>query len=379
MLRKISFLLLTVFICVSMSSCWNYRSITVLDIVSGIAIDKDDKSGLYQITMEIANVSSSGENSVESIYAVTEGTTLFDAGRNSKKKLSNKFFLGNMQVLIISSDLAKTEGIAALIDGILRDNEPRETMNIVISQEKTAKEVLCAKGLDTMTTSYEIRNIVENDNKITSSTRNTQLYDAYNAINGTGIPLILPAFRCVPSEDGEEKNLELNGVAFFNDDRLAGFLSPEDTKYILMLSNEAKGGAFNFNFREDIVYDVSAEIRKCYTKTSFDYHDQRLKISLSVDSDMKLIEMKESLTVTEEVKDDIEKNASETLKFRIEAIIKKAQNEHKIDIFGFENILYRDNNKLWKQLEKDWKNVFENADISVDAFIRISDTGIIRR
>ena len=79
------------------------------------------------------------------------------------------------KVLIISKDIIKRDGLSLIIDSFIRDIEARETMNIVISNEATAKELLNTDGVTDPVVSFEMERIIKSDNKSVGSTKNVLL------------------------------------------------------------------------------------------------------------------------------------------------------------------------------------------------------------
>ena len=61
--------------------------------------------------------------------------------------------------------IAEEDGINSIIDVFLRDGEGRETFNLVVSQQNSAKDLLKCEGTDEKVVSYEIREILDKDNK----------------------------------------------------------------------------------------------------------------------------------------------------------------------------------------------------------------------
>jgi len=160
-------------------------------------------------------------------------------------------------------------------------------------------------------------------------------------------------------------------------DRLVGYLSADETNYFLIAVNDIKGGSFNFGLEPNTNNDMSLEIRKSRTSHKFTYRDGRLKIHFKIKNNMNLIEMKKPLDIlAKDVRERIEKRSAEELTKRIEAVIYKAQNEFKSDIFSFGNMLYKSDPKLWSQLEADWNNHFCNAEIEIEAETKLINTGI---
>lgn len=204
MRKKTALLLGVLSLCLLLSGCWDYLGLDQIDIVTGVAVDKDERSGFYQLSFEIVDPTTSNKDGgVEPALVEAQGVTLFDAIYNAKMRLTNQLYFGSMQVLIISHQLAQDEGIQPIIDVFLRDGEQRETLNVLISEEESARDILSQKGIDNAIVSYMIKQIVDEDQKITSSTKNAQLYMVYRDIKGEGRSLVLPVIRRIDNNEDE--------------------------------------------------------------------------------------------------------------------------------------------------------------------------------
>ncbi len=362
--------------CASLSGCWDYRGLDEIDIVTGIAVDKDT-SGVYRLTIEIVDTHGSAkEGDLGAKYVEAEGETLFNAIRNSKKRLINKLYGGNMQTLVISRQIAETEGVSVILEEMLRDGEPRETMSVVISQEETAKAILLAEGIDSKIISYEIHDMVEEDNRVTAATVNMPLYKAYNAIKGTGNSLTLPAVHCVQNDD--ETVVEGNGIALFEGDKLIGFLPSKNSIYYLFFKNEVKGGVISFPVsRSDD--SVSLEIKDCKTNVDVSVQDGQAFVALSIDIKLNVMEIKSQLSISQaSQRKALEQQTAEFLQTSIAGFFKEVQNQNKIDIFGFGRQLYQKTPDLWVAIEDDWNELFQNADIQIKVDAKIQSAGVLK-
>ena len=72
----------------------------------------------------------------------------------------------------------------------------------------------------------------------------------------------------------------------------------------------------------------------------------------------------------------IEKAWSSSLKKDLTKVIKKVQSKWQADIFGFGNLIYKNNPKTWKKQEKNWNSkYFPNLNIKVKTDLKIDATG----
>jgi spore germination protein KC len=367
-----------IFSCMPLYGCWDYVGLNEIGIAIGLAIDKDTSTNMYKLTYEIIDLQkSSKDQGTQTTLVESEGKTLFEAVRNAKSKSATKMFFGSMEVLIISEQIAKEESIKKCIDLFLRDAEPRETINVVISQEPTAKALLKVKGITNSITSTEIKTIIKKDHKITSKTGDIEMFEVYELLNDSGRQLTLPAFHVTMNND--KQTVESNGIALFNSDKLIGYLSPEETFYFLFITNEVMGGVFVLEDGDHSM--VSLEINKNKTKSSYQYDEKKDNFTVTIEIQMEVF-LGEYNICSDELDnytiEKIQKKADKELSKQIKNIIQKVQMEYISDIFGFGNLVYRKDPKLWAEVSKNWNKYFTEIEIEVKSQIHITNTGFMK-
>ena len=129
--------LIIISLCILLSGCWNYRELNTIHIASGLAIDKSDESGLYDISVEVVNIKDTDmDPNIESQIIESQGEAVFDAIRNMIRISSKKLYFGHATSLIISEDMAR-EGILPALEWLARDQEPRLGIEVFISRSKS--------------------------------------------------------------------------------------------------------------------------------------------------------------------------------------------------------------------------------------------------
>ncbi|MCX7714884.1 MAG: Ger(x)C family spore germination protein [Clostridia bacterium] len=377
--RKAIILLIAVLSTFLTSGCWNYRGLNEMAIVSGLAIDKGEDARGYKLSFEILDLGgSSKEGGVKTKFVESTGNTIFDAIRNAKKKTESKLYFGNARIIILNDKLARDEDISQLMDVFLRANEVRETTNVVIAKNMSAGKAISSKTLTNAITSFELQKIIAEDNKNTASTMDNQLYKIYNILKAPGESLVLPAISEV--QNGKEPVLEIDGLAVFNGERLAGYLTPEESKYYLFAANAIKGGLLTLSVENQNADSLSLEIVKNKTKVKNVYDGERIKLIIQTETDAYLNELAENINVLDEKQiNEVCLKEEEKLSYLISSTIKKVQNDYKTDIFGFGNKIYKHNTKLWQQVGSDWDEFFGSAEIEVKSKINILNTDSIKK
>ncbi len=366
--RMTAFFLALLFV---LNGCWNYRSLNDIALVAGMAVDMDPESKEYKLAFEIVDLNGDIASSGPKAKLIeSRGKTIFDAVRNAKKRLEKRLFFGNAQVLVMSEEIAKDGHIMHLIDWFLRDAELRETAHVIVSQEKTAAEILNVKGVNNAVVAYEIENIVTDDKTATSSTSDLMLYQIYNTLHAEGLSLTLPAFHKVIN-DGEPA-CEVNGSAVFKEQILLGYLTPEESKYLLFVLDEVKGGILTLSAKGHEQDDVSLEISQNKTKQSFSVEDGKLKVTVDTETNVYLAEIASEFDALDEEKvTSLEAAAGAKLKQGIEDMIRKVQSEYRSDIFGFGNTIHKKNSKLWSSISGYWEDLFPTLEVTVHSKISI--------
>lgn len=374
-MNRFLLLLLIIFICFSLIACWNYRELDSIYIVSGLAIDKNKETGLYDVSVEVVNIKDTDfEPNINSQIIEFSGEAVFEAVRDMIRASSKKLYFGHATTLVVSEDVAK-EGILPAIDWIARDQEPRLSIEVFISREETAKEILDTKSLATDIRLFEIDTMVSQNRNIIE----VPVLQVYELINQLAIPKthsVLPTI-IIASVHGNQTNV-LSGGAVLNKDRLEGYLSEEDILPYLFIRDNAKSGQIkvhNDNSHKDIII---LEIFDNTTKIDYTLYGDNIKFYVKTNTEVSIGELNTKVDYISELgRNELRSLAEESLKSDIEGIIKKVQDEFGLDIFGFGNLIRKRDPKVWKQIEKDWDTIFREIDVQVDCNINIRNSGHI--
>lgn len=182
---------LTVLLLVSLTGCWNYREIEQLYVVSGFAVDKSP-NGKYLIAAETVDIKTGDKESklAPKIFSA-EGETILDAARNIIKISGQRLYWSHAKIVIISQEAAK-EGILQVLDLINRDTEPRLELNLMVSKEKTARELFLAKNTATKIQGFEMDKMIKAQKSLSKAPK-AEVYQLINLLSSESGAAILPA------------------------------------------------------------------------------------------------------------------------------------------------------------------------------------------
>ncbi len=355
--------------------CWNYKDIEKSLLVTGFAIDKNEQKGKYQLTMEILDFEMSGKEAKQSTKIIeSEGKTIFDAIRNAISIVGNKLYWPHADVCIISEQIAK-EGLIPTLDFIYRDSEVRTELYILISKEKTAKEILLQEKLLAKSSSdniYEMLQEQKNEGKFPS----IFMYRLINYLSSGDA--ILPSIEL--KEVLGKKTANLTGTAIFKSDKLVGYINEAESQALLFVIDLVKGGIITVDEDLTNTSEVSLEIFKSKTKIKPSYIDDKL----TMDIDIKLeVAIAEDASYTNYISGKnllkLKKDAEEKVKTSVEELIQKVQLVYDADIFSFGLKINRDLPKVWRKVESDWNNTFKNLNTNVKVSINIRNSAIVKK
>ncbi|MPN63220.1 Spore germination protein B3 [bioreactor metagenome] len=139
------------------------------------------------------------------------------------------------------------------------------------------------------------------------------------------------------------------------------------------------GGILTLSLKGGEIHDISFEISNNKTNLSFDINDfGEIIVNIKTNTDVILSEFKQEIDMsdTKQIK-ALEDAAAAMLEQNIESVIKKVEMEYNSDIFGFGNMIYKKNPKLWAQLSPKWDMLFPALQVEVESKVTIINSVMI--
>lgn len=356
------------------SGCWNYREVDSLAIVTGVAIDKG-KDNTYQLTTEIIQVSGGKDPRITSRLLSMEGKTIFDAVRNGISVAGRKLYWSHINVVIISKDIVD-DRLIAVLDWFNRDVETRADVDILVSLDKTAKEILEGQALIEQIKSIEMIRMIHNQKSLSKAPK-SDLWKFGIEFQGEGIS---PVAAAVKLEKVDTHNSpRLAGSAVYKNARIAGYLNEEETKGMLFVKNEVKGGILVIgepnNHKNPL---ITLEIFKNSTKIIPSVNNQHLEVLIDIKMEVGIDEIQGSLNlINAEGPQKIRHQAEERLRKQIEGVIAKSQKQLKTDIFGLGAKIRQDKPEIWRQVADRWEEDYPQLKVKVQTKVDIKNSAMM--
>lgn len=377
-MKKFVLIIITLFILLISSGCYNYKEINDMAIVSSIGIDKDNKNDKYIVSAQIMNSKESEDSEDSQITVYTkEGDTVHEALRNITLKSPRKLYGNHLSKIVLSEEVAK-EGIDNILDIFNRITEVRNEFIITIVKEDKASDVLKVLTTTESIPAEYVKLSLKIADKTSGLTYATKLDEFISLYLKKGIDPVVPVLKI---DKKEKKGTTINNItttnpiskiviedlAVTNKGKLETYLKNEEIIGYNFLRNQIQKMIIPVKCDDENNY-ASILILKNKTKSNAAKKDNKYIINFNINSEAIITEYncKKDLT-DEKVIKKLEKDTEKKIKRYIKKSLNK-QKETKGKFLGLERIIYLDYQK--------YKN--EDYSVKYNAKVNLVRKGEIR-
>lgn len=382
-MKKFTIIIITFIIAITLTGCGGYEELNNLSIVTAVAFDKTDDE--YELSFLIANSpkaqTSAKEGEAKTTVYTGKGKTIAEASKGIEQIVPKQIYLGHINVVVISEDIAE-DGFLKIADWLLRNPQTRKKFYLLQAKDVSAKNILKIVSPLESFPSQSIATLIESNSETKSIAASITYSNFIGQILEKGNDPVLPSITIKGDveEGSNEKNLEttepesylvLGPLAIYKGDKLEGFSNQKESWAINVLKNEAKEVNYNVKYQNQ---DISIETSSLKSDIKI-IDENNIEITISGVGDIYNINNQIDIQNYKEI-NKIEKTWSKSLKKDLSKVVKKVQSKYKADIFGFGNLIYKNNPKTWKKLEKEWNSkYFPNLNVKIKTNLKISATG----
>lgn len=351
-MKKFVLIIITLFILLISSGCYNYKEINDMAIVSSIGIDKDNKNDKYIVSAQIMNSKESEDSEDSQITVYTkEGDTIHEALRNITLKSPRKLYGNHLSKIVLSEEVAK-EGIDNILDIFNRITEVRNEFIITIVKEDKASDVLKVLTTTESIPAEYVKLSLKIADKTSGLTYATKLDEFISLYLKKGIDPVVPVLKI---DKKEKKGTTINNItttnpiskiviedlAVTNKGKLETYLKNEEIIGYNFLRNQIQKMIIPVKCDDENNY-ASILILKNKTKSNAAKKDNKYIINFNINSEAIITEYncKKDLT-DEKVIKKLEKDTEKKIKRYIKKSLNK-QKETKGKFLGLERIIYLD-------------------------------------
>jgi spore germination protein KC len=394
-MMKKSVMLLMVICMAFLTGCWDRIELNDVAIVTGLAVDRG-KDMKYQLTVETVNAAQFSKNQMggDASPAVTyslEGNSVSELLHKMNVGLTRRLIFSHTRVLYISEEVAK-EGVMDFLDYLDRSGQFRNDFNIVVTQGEKAEAFAKITYPVQKVPSLKLHKQTESFIKEWGGDPTVRLTDFISALTSYGRSPVSAAIKMVgdPEKGKKSENnqstdvetlVEMNGMAIFKADKLIGYLDLTDTRNYYwtqkLKSTSLSVPCSNIEARgKDQKYN-DLRVTETYTHLKVDLKNGRpvLKVKITGETFIEATQCSEDITKIDTY-DKFEKDTNQFVANEIQKTIEKVQSEYGVDVFGFGEVFNRQHHKEYIKVEKNWDNVFSEADVKVEVDLHLRRSGI---
>lgn len=361
-----------------LSGCWDKIEIEDRLFVLAMGIDKTKKEEMTcpedRYTMSfvspIVSKVKEGDGATFKTYKTVDNSPI-SALTKLMERFAKKQYFGHSRGIIFGEELLKDEELLKeVLDGGARYHEIHESMYAFAVQGR-AEEVFDVEPLFDRLIGTYISGLADNSDYVSMIFKLT-LGELITKIKNQKGNVVIPRMAASKHE------LKVDGAAVIKNYKLIGYLSDDEVVAYNWVTDNAEGGIISVEFRDVSTtfmhYRFGRRIKLDKIEEGKIYLNYEMEIEGSVE-EYKLGSNLMDVEILKEMEKEIEKK----MVGWSEQLIKKFQEEYKVDLIGAGNYLSKYHPKIYKTIEKDYDRYFQdNIVINVTAEAHIRRVGLIR-
>lgn len=293
-------------------------------------------------------------------------------------------------VIIISESVAKG-GILPVADFFTHNPELRMKTPVVVARGDAKQYILAKAGMETPS---GLSFIYFNDySALLAETIRSNMLTVSAALATKNAEPIIAAVRLTktdaspesgksgggqPREGNEPKTIDISGAAVFKNDKMIGWLSPQETRGIAWMLNETQNTVVTVvdSFHDN--QNVSVETKGVKARINAIVIDDIPHIMINIFGSGSIVEEDGRASQgIKKVKKHVEGLVDRKIGDEIKAGLKKVQKEYQSDVIGLASIIHAQNNQDWERvLKTKWTKIFPQAQFKIRVSIDINSNSL---
>ena len=287
------------------------------------------------------------------------------------ERFSQKQFFGHTRAIFFGEDIMKDEKLLKeVIDGVSRYHEMHNSMYAYIVPGRAEDVFKVKPKYDKLLMPY-ITGITENNN-YTAKVQKLSLADMIIMLSDQKGGLVIP--KLTP----EKEEVKVSGAGVLKEYKLIGYLNDEEAEVYNWLTDKAHGGNISVDHGDTTVafrhFTFKRDIKLSKVEGGKIYLNYNMETEGSIEEYILGREILDNALLKE-----VEKEIEKKIEGESEKLVKKFQEEFRVDLVGARDYLSKHQPKLFKTIEKDYDKYFtDNIVIKVNADVHIRRVGLIK-
>lgn len=357
------------------SGCWDYKETEKLDVVIGIAIDKDEHTNEYIVTGEIASpIAGERQSRYQSKIYSAKGKSVLESTRNFLPKTGRRVFWSNSNVLILSKKIVE-EDISKVLEWFYRESEIRGDLMALVSTKSTAREIL-EKGQDQDTIrSTEIGYALKNKKSIGTYPK-TQLSTLVDNLKSKESIELIPLVDL--TNEKKKAGFQIGGSALLKQSKVIGYLKPNETQSALLLRGDIRNAVLVIDNSDNNAENITLTLYHPKIQIKPTYKNDELVLNVTLKSLINLDEINLDVDLmNKEEEEEVKEKCSKAIKNQLNSMINMSKTQYKADIFNFYDKLEAKHPSYIKNLKTSWEETYLQSKVNIEVDLKIRSTKLI--
>lgn len=386
-MKKIFKFFILIFSIMLLSGCFNYKEINNYAIVSGISIDLDQEDpSKYVVGIQIMNAKKDEEsdNSLITFYKA-KGKTIYQALEKIMLDSPKELYLGHNEVVVINEELLKKKNPLDYLDYFMRDSEVEKDALIMVAKENKAYEILkIITPLETIP-SRNLKSTLAVADNFSGTLTIVTIDEFISDLIEKGRQPVAPSITIIGNVDDGEKmkniaesdpqsKLKYGTLAFFQDNKLKGYLSNDESTGYNFLSDNPKETYVNIKCDAENYATMRVISSSLDEKLSFKNGKPYVKITSKVNASLLEYNCEADFVESNKYVKELQKKYAK----KIEQIMKKATDrlytENKADVLNYGDKFYKNKYKEMKKYNYKKEQIANDISFDFDVSVEIKST-----
>ncbi|CAM3784875.1 Ger(x)C family spore germination protein [Cohnella lubricantis] len=386
-MRNFALFIMLSLLAATTSSCMGLRQINELAIVSAVGLDVGEKPGSVKLSAQImrpadvrGQTGAPSGGTGEPIYSVSaEGDSIFDAIRNLGRFTSRRVYWAHNFLIVMHENYAR-RGIGDMVDFFTRNRELRMNTWVAVTPDSPDELISTITGIEVVP--GEAVDRLFRYNMVTGLAVGSNMMNLEEQFLSSSAQPVIAKLQLMPrgisnkkpEEHGSLKQVELTGAAAFREDRMVGWLSPEETRGLLFFVHDYLSGVEPVSCPNNGSM-ATLEFKQARLSVYPSVRDKEPEFRIRLSTEADIVENGCGISLAA-YRRELEGELSDALRAKIVAVLKKAQKDYRTDILKLGDRLRNRYPIEWSRLRGRWTDAFSEAEMKVEVKTTIKSTAL---
>jgi spore germination protein KC len=193
----------------------------------------------------------------------------------------------------------------------------------------------------------------------------------------------IDAFLPIIQKNKETGDFQIYGTAIFKGNKVVGELSSYETKAMLRVLNQIKGGieviTLDSISEDENNSKITVEIKSSKSNLEARFENGIPIIEINIKETGTISGLSKPIDLTNKKIMEIKKEYEKVIKSETSKVVEKLTKDFNSDIFAFSHTINRANKEYWKKHQNQWDELLPTLEVKVNVTVEIEHYGLIRK